>query len=37
MKRQKMSKQNSSRVFKKGMKTQKINIAPRTARGGIRL
>ena len=36
-KRKRLTRKASSRAFKQGMKTQKVNIAPRTSRGGIRL
>jgi len=37
MKRSKMSHHKSNKVFKKGMRTQKRNIAPAPSRGGYRL
>jgi hypothetical protein len=37
MKRKKMSKKKSARVFKRGRTTHKKNIGLRGSRGGIRL
>lgn len=36
-KRKKMTRKASSRAYKTGLKTQAVNLAPRTQRGGIRL
>lgn len=36
-KRKKLTRKASSRSFKSGMKTQSVNIQPRTQRGGIRM
>lgn len=37
MKRSKMSRTKSNKTFKKGMGTQRKNIAPAPSRGGYRL
>lgn len=37
MKRKKMSHKKSNRVFRKGMGTDRKNIAPAPTRGGYRL